>query len=332
MIKGTFPFFVLFIQIDPRRVDVNVHPSKLEAKFEDEQMIYRFVSTVVRKSLAANIFVPSVSILEGGEEGSSVGLRFTGSQHLGSERPGAGGFVDRNTGEILPFARPVASGSDIAARLLGSIEREFDSPTKASEVSPDEGPDTGVKAPVWQLHNKYLLSHIGDGLMIVDQHAAHERVLYERAVKRFANGNPSSQQLLFPQTIQLVPGDYALMMELLPHCEQLGFIIKPFGKNTIVLEGVPADVKGEHSGRIVEDLLTLYKEYQQHSPLEVRDNLLKSYSCKAAVKAGDKLNEPEMRSLLDQLFASTIPNVCPHGRPVVLKISIEELDKRFGRT
>lgn len=332
VIKGTFPFFVLFIEIDPRRVDVNVHPSKLEAKFEDEQMIYRFVSTVVRKSLAANNFVPSVSILEGAREGSSIGLRFTGGQHLGGERPNTGGLVDRSTGEILPFSRPSTSGSDIAARLLGSIEEKFASQAGASEASPDERPDTGVKAPIWQLHNKYLLSHVGDGLMIVDQHAAHERVLYERAVKRFASGNPSSQQLLFPQTIQLVPGDYALMMELLPHCEQLGFIIKPFGKNTIVLEGVPADVKAEYSGKIVEDLLTLYKEYQQHSPLEVRDNLLKSYSCKAAVKAGDKLNEPEMRSLLDQLFATTIPNVCPHGRPVVLKISIEELDKRFGRT
>lgn len=332
LIKGTFPFFALFIKIDPRRVDVNVHPSKLEAKFEDEQMIYRFVFTVVRKSLAAHNFIPAVSILEGSVEGGSIGLRFTGSQHLGGERPGTGGLVDRSTGEILPFTRPAARGSDIAERLLGSIEEKFASQAGASEVSPDERPDTGVRAPIWQLHNKYLLSHVGDGLMIVDQHAAHERVLYERAVKRFASGNPSSQQLLFPQTIQLVPGDYSLLMELLPHCEQLGFIIKPFGKNTIVVEGVPPDLKAEKSAKIVEDLLTLYKEYQQHSPLEVRDNLAKSFSCKAAVKAGDKLNEPEMRSLLDQLFATTIPNVCPHGRPVVLKISIEELDKRFGRT
>lgn len=332
LIKGTFPFFALFIKIDPRRVDVNVHPSKLEAKFEDEQMIYRFVFTVVRKSLAAHNFIPAVSILEGSAEGGSIGLRFTGSQHLGGERPGTGGLVDRSTGEILPFTRPAARGSDIAERLLGSIEEKFASQAGASEVSPDERPDTGVRAPIWQLHNKYLLSHVGDGLMIVDQHAAHERVLYERAVKRFASGNPSSQQLLFPQTIQLVPGDYSLLMELLPHCEQLGFIIKPFGKNTIVVEGVPPDLKAEKSAKIVEDLLTLYKEYQQHSPLEVRDNLAKSFSCKAAVKAGDKLNEPEMRSLLDQLFATTIPNVCPHGRPVVLKISIEELDKRFGRT
>ncbi len=332
LIKGTFPFFALFIKIDPRRVDVNVHPSKLEAKFEDEQMIYRFVFTVVRKSLAAHNFIPAVSILEGSAEGGSIGLRFTGSQHLGGERPGTGGLVDRSTGEILPFTRPAARGSDIAERLLGSIEEKFASQAGASEVSPDERPDTGVRAPIWQLHNKYLLSHVGDGLMIVDQHAAHERVLYERAVKRFASGNPSSQQLLFPQTIQLVPGDYSLLMELLPHCEQLGFIIKPFGKNTIVVEGVPPDLKAEKSAKIVEDLLTLYKEYQQHSPLEVRDNLAKSFSCKAAVKAGDKLNEPEMRSLLDQLFATTIPNVCPHGRPVVLKISIEELDRRFGRT
>ena len=329
LIKGSFPFFVTFLEIDPHRVDVNVHPSKLEAKFEDEQLIYRFVNQVVRKALAAHDFVPSVSIAQ--TEDASIGLRFTQQQWSeggeGSEVTRQ--QVDTNTGEIFRFERASPSGQDIAERLLGSIEQRFAAPAQQSAPEPL---DTGMRAPVWQLQNKYLLSHVGNGLMIVDQHAAHERVLYERAVSRFNNGNPSSQQLLFPHTIQLVPGDYALLMDLLPHCEQLGFIIKPFGKNTIVVEGVPPDLKADRSSKIVEDLLTLYKEYQQHSPLEVRDNLLKSYSCKAAVKAGDKLNDTEMRSLLDQLFATKIPNVCPHGRPVVLRISIEELDKRFGRT
>lgn len=168
--------------------------------------------------------------------------------------------------------------------------------------------------------------------MIVDQHVAHERILYERALARFENAVPSSQQLLFPQTVELRPDDYALLMELLPHFEQLGFSVKPFGKTTVVIDGVPPDLRAGGEGQVVGELLELYKEYQQHAPMEVRDNLAKSFSCKAAIKAGDKLNEPEMRSLIDQLFATRMPYVCPHGRPIVLRISVEELDRRFGRT
>jgi DNA mismatch repair protein MutL len=187
-------------------------------------------------------------------------------------------------------------------------------------------------ALIWQLHNKYILSQIRNGVMIVDQHVAHERVLYERALRRFANELQTAQQLLFPYTLQLAPGDYALLTELLPHFALLGFDIKLFGKNTIVIEGVPPDVKGGQEERIVQDILGLYKEYQQHSPMDVRDNLAKSFSCRSAIKAGDPLNESEMRALIDQLFATSMPYVCPHGRPIVLRISIDELDRRFGRT
>jgi DNA mismatch repair protein MutL len=336
LIKGTYPFFLLFIDIDPRRVDVNVHPSKLEAKFEDEQTIYRFVSTLVKKSLATHDFVPAASILEQGIEEGTVGLRFTNRQHQWpggfSGEFGFKGTVDTTTGEILAPPSAKGSGAEIAERLLGSIEERFAASPTTTQVPPESIGDATTKTPIWQLHNKYILAHVGSGLMILDQHVAHERVLYERAVARFQSGTPASQQLLFPHTIELAAGDHALLMELLPHFEQLGFVIKPFGKNTVVVEGVPPDVRAGQSTRIVEDLLSLYKEYQQHSPLEVRDNLAKSFSCKAAIKAGDKLNEPEMRSLIDQLFSTKMPYVCPHGRPVVLKISIDELDRRFGRT
>jgi DNA mismatch repair protein MutL len=142
---------------------------------------------------------------------------------------------------------------------------------------------------------------------------------------------PSAQQLLFPYTVQLSPADYALVQELLPHFELLGFDIKVFGKNTIVIEGIPPDIKGGQEERIVQDMLALYREYQQKTPMDARDNLAKSFSCRSAIKAGDPLSEPEMRSLIDQLFATRMPYVCPHGRPIVLRISIDELDRRFGR-
>lgn len=168
--------------------------------------------------------------------------------------------------------------------------------------------------------------------MIVDQHVAHERVLYERALAGFKNAVPVSQQLLFPQTLQLTPGDFALSKELIPHLQALGFGLKLFGKNTIVLEGVPTDVKAGTEGSILQDILDEFKNNQHRVKLDAQDNVAKSFSCKAAIKAGDKLSEVEMRVLIDQLFATSMPYVCPHGRPVVIKISLTELDRRFMRT
>jgi DNA mismatch repair protein MutL len=254
--------------------------------------------------------------------------------------------VDPTTGEIVGLRRELftgqaqpehghhraINGAEAAARLLGTGpiteggELQGERPAaRAEESSRRSG------SLVWQLHKKYILTPIENGLMIVDQHVAHERILYERALRRFETDVPASQQVLFPQTIELPVGDYALVNELLPYFEELGFTIKPFGRNTIVVEGIPTDVRRGDERKIIQDLLALYKEYQQHGQMDVRENLAKSFSCKAAIKAGDPLSGDEMRSLLDQLFQTKMPYVCPHGRPVVLRVSIEELDRRFGR-
>jgi len=242
-------------------------------------------------------------------------------------------------------------------RLFGNIGKrtlEEDSCSAGLETSPagvaseveqrkefyHEAERTGILEGkgIWQLHNKYILSQIRTGLMIVDQHVAHERILYEKALTSLNTNLPFSQQLLFPHTAELSPGDFALVKELLPYLEKLGFDIKLFGKNTVVIEGVPSDVRVGNEHTILQEIIDQFKEYERdgaiapHSVGEVRDSLAKSYACKAAIKAGDKLSVNEMSSLIDQLFATSMPYVCPHGRPIVIKISIEEFDKRFGRT
>jgi DNA mismatch repair protein MutL len=319
--KGIFPFFILFLTIDPGRVDVNIHPSKMEAKFDDEQGFYRFIGALVRKALGTSGAVPAMTLLQGTGQAGSLGLRFTAAQHGGEQR----GFtssqwftperVNRETGEIipsLPFRVPASPDSG------ASEQPEF---TSADEPGP----------LLWQLHNKYILSQIKNGVMIVDQHVAHERVLYERALDRFQRGMRSSQQLLFPCTVSFPAADYSIIEEILPYLEGLGFDVKPFGKYTVIVEGVPTDVRPGQEQSILEEMLGLYKEYRHDAPTDVRDNLAKSFSCRSAIKAGDTLTEQEMRSLIDQLFATKMPYVCPHGRPVVLRISTEELDRRFGR-
>jgi DNA mismatch repair protein MutL len=349
--KGSFPFFLLFLDVDTHAVDVNVHPSKLEVKFEDEQSMYRILSSLARRALGDAGAVPALTIQEGGGEGGTVGTRFTARQH--SWPPGGTGNlwsfpereqIDAKTGEILPFVPAaglpsgVAEGLTLAARLLATPGRPEGSagapPGMGASLLPHGGarPEGDASTLIWQLHNKYILSQIKNGLLIVDQHVAHERVLYERALARFATSMRSAQQLLFPYTLELPAADFALLTELLPDFDMLGFDIKPFGRNTVVIEGVPPDAHTGSEGKIVEEMLALYAEYRQNDPTHVRDNLAKSYSCKSAIKAGDPLNEPEMRSLIDQLFATSMPYVCPHGRPIILRISIEELDRRFGRT
>jgi DNA mismatch repair protein MutL len=347
LLKGAFPFFLLFLEIDPRRVDVNVHPSKMEAKFDDDQGVYRMLSSLTRRALSGAAAVPAVTVGDAGIESGTVGLKFTPRQHdwKGGNDAGSWTFPDRTsvdakTGEILPFvASAGADGESIAARLFGGDGRpstasaaEAGSPPSATFAHDASRPESGPTALIWQLHNKYILSQIKNGLMIVDQHVAHERVLYERALDRLARNLRSAQQLLFPRTVELNPGDASLMQELLDEFLALGFDIKPFGKNTIVVEGMPPDVRPGHEEQIVLEMLSQYREYSRHAPTHVRDNLAKSYSCRSAIKAGDSLTEQEMRSLIDQLFATKMPYVCPHGRPIVLRISIEELDRRFGRT
>ncbi|MGB6647625.1 MAG: DNA mismatch repair endonuclease MutL, partial [Bacteroidota bacterium] len=324
--KGSFPFFVLFLEVDPQRVDVNVHPAKLEAKFEDEQGMYRIVTGTVREALTLARTVPALSVGNEQSPDGSVQLRFTHRQHEGAPST----FVDPLTGEIAPRER--ADGASLAEQLLGGQgEREGAERSGESDLPSGLVDLETTEQAVWQLHERYILCRSAGGLVVVDQHVAHERVIYEQALSRMNAGRRDSQQLMFPATLHLNPAEHSLLTELLPGLGEMGFDIAPFGKNTIVLNGIPADVKASDVENLLSEILTLYREYQRASPLEVRDNLVKSVACRAAVKAGDKLTDEEMRELLRQLSAARMPYVCPHGRPILLRIPVEELDRRFGR-
>jgi DNA mismatch repair protein MutL len=333
--KGSFPFFLLFLEIDPHRIDVNVHPSKMEAKFDDEQGVHRFIASLARKALGAAGAVPALTA-SGGIDSADIGFRFTSRQHAWAPMDGptrspwefpSRESVDPLTGEIASRAeRPAMSQSEM---LFGPAPSG--SPAAAQPARPAVAADDGASHLLWQLHDRYIFSQIRNGVMIVDQHVAHERILYERALEMFDKGMRSSQQLLFPCTIEMTPGDFALFEDLMTHFDALGFDAKPFGRHAVLVEGVPVDVKPGHEQHILQEMLEQYKEYQQHAPTDVRDNMAKAYACRSAIKAGDPLTEQEMRSLIDQLFATSMPYVCPHGRPVVLRISTEELDRRFGR-
>lgn len=341
--KGNYPFFVLFVELDPRRVDINVHPSKLEVKFEDDKDIYSFISAVVKKSIGSHDLVPSMSFNEAVDE--TERLKFTAPS-----RVSRGDFSDRPTFSVedKKSNRGSVFSEDEIDQLFDSLNTDIKVDKPAEEFShPFEDKQTGEvyhqkskreessdadNSFIVLLHNKYILSQIKSGLMIIDSHVAHERILYEKALRSFDANIPFSQQLLFAQKINVDPADYELLKELEPYLNKLGFELKFMAKNVIAISGVPSDVRiGSEKDTLLE-ILSEYRTNEQEKQLEVRDNVAKSFSCKAAIKAGDKLTEQEMRILVDQLFATSMPYVCPHGRPIVIKIPLTELDKRFGRT
>ena len=170
------------------------------------------------------------------------------------------------------------------------------------------------------------------GLMIIDQHAAHERILYEKALLWMESQSSFSQQLLIPIKLNLTKIDYHIAESLRDDLQNLGFNFVLSQGDNIHLTGIPSDVKIGNENKIFQELIDQYKEYELKLNLPKRDNLAKSFACRSAIKTGDKLTYQMMIGLIDNLFAAKMPYVCPHGRPTVIRITTDELDKRFSRT
>ena len=332
--KGDYPFFILFLTIDPKKVDVNIHPSKLEVKFDDEKDIYNFVLSVVRKSISSHDLVPTMSFENETPQGEKLSFNpFTSvKQNDFSDRP--------NFSQREPRERTTVTDEDIdlvfsslTKNIRTGESSSYDSVGNKFDKQIEHSASTEIETTfLIQLHNKYILSQIKSGLMIIDQHVAHERILYEKVLSRLDANMPFTQQLLFPIKIQFDVASFDILKELDLMVTKIGFKLKYLLKSYILIEGVPDDIKNGSEEKILREFISEYINNQTEKQLEEKDNIAKSYSCKAAIKAGDKLSEKEMRLLIDQLFATSMPYVCPHGRPIVIKISLEEFDRRFGRT
>lgn len=334
--KGDYPFFVLFLTIEPSKVDVNIHPSKLEVKFEDEKDIYNFVLSVIRKTISSYDLIPNMTFSNSAEEEITSTLKFdpfvSTRRNDFSDRPEFNRRTEIVTDEDIELVFGGLTGeiSKSNSHILPQSDDYNFSPKFESRVEQKESDQD--KGFIIQLHNKYILCQIKSGLMIIDQHVAHERILYEKALKRIDSNLPLSQQLLFPITMEIDPASVELLKELNTFLERLGFQIKFKSSTKIIIEGVPEDIKSGSEERILKEIVDEFQINYKEKKLEQRDNIAKSFSCKTAIKSGDKLSEQEMRLLIDQLFGTSMPYVCPHGRPVLIKISLEEFDKRFGRT
>ena len=338
--KQMHPFFVLNLTIDPTKIDVNVHPQKHEVKFEYERGIYNAIHEAVSAVLGKAHIIPEMQfrdqLSQQPFERLSVASIPSGNSSI---------LVNKTTGEM--YSPKSFSGSFSQTGIQQNFERQqhitpqhqsaFDHLFSSEQDFPLETTVTVHEnnrtiGSMWQLHAKYIFIQSDAGMMMIDQHAAHERILYERAFAALNNQTKQGQTLLFPITVNLMPQDYILFIELKSELESLGFVFEENVNHEITINAVPFDIAAGAEHLALQDILEQYREYDIVKPQSMRHNLAASMGCKAAIKAGHTLNAQEMQALVEDLFACSMPSVCPHGRPIILEMQLQELDRRFGRT
>ncbi len=301
--RNRHPVIFLMLTVDGSLVDVNVHPTKREVRFGNSRRIFGLVESAVRSALMSHDTAPTLSTYE---------VKTAGRSGVEPQSVAAVATSQLQFPTVIRENEPVAISTD----------------ELRTETVDDEH-----HAKFWQLHQSYVFIQTREGVLIVDQHAAHERVLYEKArvaLSGAAEAGPS-QQLLFPVAVELSPGEWESFDGVRPLLDKLGFTIQSMSGRTVLVEAVPGAFPKWPHDRILHDILTELPSGRT----DVRDlveSIAKTVACKAAIKAGDRLTEEEMRALIDQLFATELPYSCPHGRPTFMRMTSEELDKRFGRT
>jgi DNA mismatch repair protein MutL len=310
-----WPFYVLQFDVDPTQVDVNVHPSKLEVRFSDGRLVSSAAYKAVRDTLPAQAdpVRPPVVGLEAVEQTRSHPADRLGGSVVPREFRGS--FAPLTDPVSLPFPAAKPSGEQSTA--------------KQTTQSPESPPS--IRPAIYQIHNKYLISPITSGLAIFDQHAAHERILYERALRSFDERAFSSQQLLFPLLLELDVEEDAIFKEIREDLSALGFRVRDFGVRAYSIEAVPAGLKRVSEVSMIRETIAEYEEFRRAN-FAPRDALAAGFACKAAIRTGDKLSETEMNALVDELFTTRHPLSCPHGRPTYIELKLSELDYRFKRT
>ncbi len=342
--EDCFPLYVLFIEIDPAKIDINVHPTKTEIKYQDEKAIYAIIRSAVKRSLGKYNITPTLDFNQETAFDGMLTSKPLDELNMPSVNfdPTFNPFhQERSSSKELPFLRNVGERKSIPSNW-GSLyeinekpsfeQHSFELDHEKNIATGDEKVETLSSRQVFQLHQRYIITHIKSGFMLVDQQAAHERILYERFLVQLEGNKGLSQQSLFPQTVTLSTTDFALASELLPYFQALGFVISNFGKNTLVIEGVPADLPENNDLAIMlEELIEGFKNNHTVLKLDKRDNLARTLAKNSAIKAGTTLETEEMNNLIDQLFACNMPNATLNGKQIIVKITLDELFDRFNK-
>lgn len=360
MPSDAFPLYALFLEMDPARIDINVHPTKQEIKFDDERLVYNFLKVTVRHALGSHNVTPTLDFEQEqsfmATQAQTLSSRPDQPRSVG-EHPGSGparpssAEAQRHADNLRNWRRlyeglelfeskadaPDGGSADAADTPGLTIEEILNQPpgievrNGLEMTMMDDEAETFSKAAKepYQIHNQYIVSHVKSGFLLIDQQSASERILYERYQAALGNQPIATQKVMFPKTLDLSTTDALLLRGILDEVNQLGFEIAEFGGNSFVVHGTPADLAGSHTEEaLLEKLLAQYKD-NLDLRLGTQDNLARSMARSAALRRGQALTVREMQDLVDQLFACSHPYASPSGRKCIVRFDLDDLKKQF---
>lgn len=334
--KDSFPMYALFIDLDPSQVDINVHPTKQEIKFEDEKIIYAFVQSAVKHSLAQFSITPTLDF----ELDSNIQHLDAVSKPFTEEKKSSvassslySTFSKKNQAHFIENKSELKHWKEFyePAAKTGNEQEAMVNKTEHTNFLPLTHQAQHIFDKLIQLHNTYIAAQTDDGYLLIHQQNAHERILYERFINALEGKPIATQRSLFPVTIELAPTDAAILNELLPDMLTLGYHLEPFGNNTFVIQGTPADIEQGSEKNAIEKILDQYKHFSTDLKYSKREKLMRSLAWQQAIKAGTALTEKEMKTLVNDLFTCASPNITPTGKPTYSAFNKNDLDKMFGR-
>ena len=343
--KDQHPSYFLKLAIDPAKIDINIHPTKTEIKFEDERSIYAIIRTAVKQGLGKHNIAPTLDF----EQESTFNVPLMKSSDV-IKAPTIKVNQDYNPFETKTVSPPKTTNDRSFAKQSTekweSLYSDFEKDTSEIIEHQQEKEEQQVISPDWnneesssfvesekqtliQLHAKFILAQLKSGSLIIDQERAHMRILFERYIQNFANGHGMTQQLLFPETIDFTSADAELIHELQTEVKQLGFDFEKMGQRSFVVSGVPVELKEQNVKKIIEGLLEQFKLNESELKLKKHENLAISMARSAAVKSGKKLSYEEMKALVDELFSCEMPYSLPNGKPTIITLNLEDLNQQF---
>ena len=346
--KDSYPSYIIYIDVDPSQIDINVHPTKQEIKFEDDKIVYAFVQAAVKHALAQFSVAPSLdfSLDANIQQLDAIQKPFTTDKiQTATSNSLYAGFTQKNQAHFIPkssrdndtdwksFFTNIPSTSSDTSKISETTTSTESYIVKASSMGlykEEEGLSVIEDALLLQLHNTYIIAPTQSGCIILHQQLAHERVLYEKYQK--ANTHPhATQKSLFPVVLELSPSDAILLDEMLEDLSIIGYEIESFGSNSFIIQGIPADVLSGNEKNAIELLLEQFKHFTGEVKYSKREKLIRCMSRQMAIKAGQSLSQKEMHSIIQSLSDCDIPNVTASGAPTYIELKESYLDGLFSR-
>ena len=346
--KDSFPSYILYIDVDPSQIDINVHPTKQEIKFEDDKIIYAFVQAAVKHALAQFSVAPSLdfSLDADMQQLDAIQKPFTADKiQSATSNSLYAGFTQKNQAHFIPksssandtdwksFFTNIPSATNDGSEISDtqtSTESYIVKPSSMGLYKEEESLSVLEDALLLQLHNTYIIAPTQSGCIILHQQLAHERVLYEKYQKASAHPH-ATQKSLFPVVLELNPSDAILLDEMLEDLSIIGYEIESFGNNSFIIQGIPADVLSGNEKNAIELLLEQFKHFTGEIKYSKREKLIRCMSRQMAIKAGQSLSQKEMHSIIQSLSECDIPNVTASGAPTYIEFKESYLDGLFSR-